>query len=97
MRLTLLLRLDLSLDSLPVDLDLLVKLLEPIIGLLLLVLLEEALPIGDNRVNMGLLGNSNIEGLVPLVHLDVHFDGPVEQACTHQDLLSFVSLLAVER
>ena len=87
--LPLLLSLDLGLDSLPVNLDLLVKLLKPIIRLLLVVLLKEALAVGNHRVDVGLLRDGNVECLIPLVQLDVHFNRSVEETSTKQDLLGF--------
>ena len=83
MRLALLLGLDLGLHRFLVDRDLLVKLLEAIVGLLLFVLPEEALSVEDYRVDVRLLGNSDVEGLVPLVHLDIHLNGSVEEAGSH--------------
>ena len=74
LRFSLLLSLDLRLDCLPVHLDLLVQLNEAVIRLLLIVLLEEPLPVGDYCVDVGLLSDRDIQSLVPLVHLDVHLD-----------------------
>ena len=56
----LLLRLDLRLDRLPVHLDLLVQLHEALISLLLVVLLEEALPVGNYRIDVRLLGDCDV-------------------------------------
>ena len=92
----LLLSLDLRLYCLPVNLNFLVKLGEPLIRLLFLVLLEEALPISDHSINVGLLGDCDVEGLVPFVHLNVHLDSPVVKASSHENGLSLVDLLAVE-
>ena len=83
LRLALLLGLDLGLHRFFIDRDLLVQLLEAIVSLLFLVLPEEALPIEDNRVDVRFLGNGDVEGLVPLVHLDIHLNGSVEEAGSH--------------
>ena len=83
--LTLLLSLDLGLDSLPVDLNLLVQLNEAIVGLLLVVLLEEALPVRDHRIDVRLLRDRDVQRLVPLVHLDVHLDGAVVETSAHEN------------
>ena len=92
----LLLSLDLVFDDLPVNRDLLIELLEAIIGFLLLVLFQESLAVSDYRVDMGLLGYGDIQGLVPLVHLNVHLDGPIVEIGTHQDLLRLINLLTVK-
>jgi len=91
------LSLDLSFHCLPVNLNLLVKLGEPLVSLLLLVLFEEALSISDHRVNMSLLCNCNVKSLVPFVHLDVHLDSSVVETSSHENRLSLVNLLAVKR
>ena len=85
LRFSLLLSLDLRLDCLPVHLDLLVQLNEAVIRLLLIVLLEESLPVGDYCVNVSLLSDRDIQSLVPLVHLDVHLDCTVVKTGTHED------------
>ena len=46
---------------------------------------------------MRLVLQRNIEGAVPLVLLDVHFDGTIEETILQQDVLSFTRLLAVKR
>ena len=94
--LALLLRLDLRLDCLPVHRDLLIQLREPVVGLLLVILLYEALSIGDNCVDMRLLSYSYVEGFVPLVELDVHLDSTIVEAGRHQDVLRLINFLAVE-
>ena len=79
MRFSLLLSLDLRLYRFPVNLDLLVELFEAIVGFLLVILLKEAFTICNHRVNMSFLSYSNLQGLVPLVHLDIHLDSSVVQ------------------
>jgi len=91
-----LLSLDLVFDDLPVNRDLLVELLEAIIGFFLLVLFQESLAVSDYRVDMCLLGYSDIQGLVPLVHLNIHLDGPIVEIGAHQDLLRLINLLTVK-
>ena len=95
LRFTFLLSLNLGLHRFPVDLDLLAELDETLVGLLLAVLLEEALAISNDRVDVGLLANSDVQGAIPAVELDVHLDGTVVEASAHEDLLSFVALLAI--
>lgn len=90
------LSLDLGLDCLPFELNLLVQLLEPIESLLFAVLLKEALSVGQHGVKMSLLRDGNVQCFVPLVKLDVHLDGSVEETRTEEDLLSFRDLLTVE-
>ena len=94
--LALLLCLDLRLDRLPIHLNFLVQLGEALISLLLVVLLEETLPVRYDRVDVRLLGNGDVQRFVPLVHLDVHLDRAVVEASAHQDRLGLVHLLAVE-
>ena len=92
----LLVSLDLGLDILPVDLDLLAILHEQRLLLDLVSLREVSLTVSNDSVNMRLVLQRNIEGAVPLVLLDVHFDGTIEETILQQDVLSFTRLLAVE-
>jgi len=59
-RLTFLISLDFGLDSVPVDFDVTRVLLETLVGLLFAVLLEEALTIGNNRVHVRFVVDSNL-------------------------------------
>ena len=52
-----LLSLYLGLDCLPVNLDLLIKLSEAVISLFLVVLFEEAFPVGNDSVDVRFLGD----------------------------------------
>ena len=91
------LSLDLCLNRFPVDLDFLVELFEAIIALFLVVLLEESLTISNHSIDMRLLSYSNVQGFVPLVHLNVHLNSSIVETGRHEDLLSLVYFLAVER
>lgn len=92
----LLVSLDLGLDILPVDLDLLAVLHEQRLLLDLVSLGEVALTVSNDSVNVRLVLQRNIEGAIPLVLLDVHFDSTIEETILQQNVLSFLRLLAVE-
>lgn len=86
---------DLGLDCFPVHLDVFGVLFEPLVRLLLVVLLQESLAVGDHRVHVRFVLDGDVQGTVPLVLLDVQFDGSVEQSRVKQDLLCFFRFLAV--
>lgn len=66
-----------SLHSLPVDLNVLRKLPKLLICLLALVHLKEPLSVCYYGIYMRFVIDSNLQGTIPLVQLDVQFDGTV--------------------
>jgi hypothetical protein len=61
-------------NSLPVDRNIGGVLLHFLVGLRLVVHFEETLAISNYRVHVGLVLDGNLEGTIPLVHLDVQLD-----------------------
>lgn len=86
---------DLCLDCVPVDLDISRILLELVNVLFFRVLLQESGTVSDDSVDMCLVVECYIEGSLPAVELDVHFNGSIEEASLDQDLLCLVHLFAV--
>jgi hypothetical protein len=71
---------NLGLYRVPIDLDISRILFKLVNILFLRILLQETGTIGNNCVNMRLVIESNVEGSLPTVKLNVHLDGSVEEA-----------------
>lgn len=71
-------RLNLSLDRFPVDLYLGCILFHTLICLFFVVLLQEALSVRYDRVNMRFVADSNVKSPIPSVELDVELNSSVE-------------------
>ena len=93
--LTFLLSLDLGLYRFPVHFNLVVELDEAFISLLLLVLFEETLPVGNHSVHVSLLLDCNVKCTVPFIHFDIQLDCSVEELSLQEDRLSLLDFLAV--
>ena len=87
---------DLRLDRLPIDLDVLGELQEPLVGLLFSEHLQVSLPVRNHGIHVRLVLHGNLKGFVPFVALDVQLDGSVEEAGTQKDLFGLVELFAVQ-
>ena len=90
-----LLSFNLGFDSLPVELNFAVKLLESRDGFLLVILLKETLAVCNDCVNVRLLIDSNFKSSFPLVHLNIQFNCSVEKTGSQKNLLCFRHLFAV--
>jgi hypothetical protein len=65
---------NLRFNSLPVDRNIGCVLLHFLVGLRLVVHFQETLAISNHCIHVGLVLNGNLEGAIPLVHLDVQLD-----------------------
>jgi len=80
LRFLLLVRPDLLLHCLPVNLDVLGKLGKPFVGFRPVVHLKEALAVRNYCVYVRLVVHCDFQRAVPLVHLDIQLDGAVKEA-----------------
>ena len=79
--LTLLVQADLVFNRFPVPFNLVSVLAELVVSFLLTVLLKEAVPVGYDSINMGLVSFRYLKCGIPLVHFNVQLDGSVVQFC----------------
>ena len=77
---TLLIRPNLRLHRLPVNFEVLRKLLELFVGLFAAVHLQEALSVRHHSVHVSLVLHCDFQSSIPLVQLDVQLDRTVVQS-----------------
>ena len=70
---------------------------EAFIRLLLPILREEFLPVGDDGVHVSLSLNGYVKSTVPFIHLDIQLDGSIEELGLEENLLRLLDFLAVDR
>ena len=88
---------DLRLDRFPINLNVPRILLHPLIVLFPTILLQESLPVRNNRIHVCLVLHGNIHSPVPSVQTDVQFDSPVEKPSLKQDGFCFRNPLLVHQ
>ena len=88
--------LDLGFDCLPLYLDVTGVVLHSLVGFFALVLLQEALSVGDDRVHVSLVFNGDLQSAVPSVQLNVKLNGSVEETMLDQDSFSFGDAFLVD-
>jgi hypothetical protein len=84
-----------GLHRFPVDLNVLRKLPELLIGFFTLVHLQEPLSVGYYSIDMRFVVDCDFESAVPFVHLDVKFNSAIVQSSRQKNLFSFRDLLLV--
>ena len=88
--------LNLGFDGFPLHFDVASVVLHRFVSLFSVVLLQEALSVSDDRINVGLVLHCDLQGTVPSVQLDVQFDCSVEQTVLDQDSFGFRNALLVD-
>jgi len=78
LRFLVLVSLNLGFDGLPLHFDIASVVLHRLIRLFSVVLLQEALSVSNDSIDVGLVFNCNLQSAIPSVQLNVKFDCSVE-------------------